>query len=686
MKHLPGSQPEPLEHIDDLHRKIDELEDRLAGFERIEETLRESEQRYRGVIDNVEVGIALISPAMKILALNNQMKKWFPLIDASAEPVCYKVFNDPPRDIACSYCPTDKTLKDGKVHQTVTNTPSGGKVRHFKIISSPLRDKKGEVAAAIEMVEDITKKKRSEELLKKERKIFFSVLQKAPYGVVIIDKTGKYLYINNEFSTVTGYTLEDLPRGVVWFLKAYPDASYRRVAMKAWKQDISSRGITRVFTIRCKSGEDKEIEFRSTRLDGERYLLMLSDVTERKTAERALLKARDELELRVSERTEELVAMNDALQHENGIRKRVEEDLKEREARLKAIIDAFDGLIYACSRDFKVEFMNEKLLQRTGYDATGELCFKVLHERDSPCPWCVNDRVFQGETVRWELLSPKDGRWWYIINTPIYHSDGSVSKQSMILDITERKEAEDEIRRLNRDLEDHIDRLTVVNAELETFSYSISHDLKTPAIAIEGFCRILLERYGERLDTKGRKILQTMRESSSQMRELIDNLLAYFALGRNRLRFSMIDMDRMAREVFDQLKGVHYGRSLYLSIKPAPRVNGDKTMIRQVIMNLLGNAIKYSRVKATTDVEFGGWAEEGRVVYYVQDNGVGFPMEHVERLFEVFERLHPSDEFEGTGIGLATVKRIIQRHGGAVWAQSKVNEGSTFYFSIPVIS
>jgi PAS domain S-box-containing protein len=672
--------------IEDLHQKIDELEERLARFERIEEALRESEERYRSVIDNVEVGIALISPTMEIVSLNNQMRKWFPLVEVGAKPICYRAFNDPPRDSVCSYCPTHKTLSDGKVHQAVTSTPSGGKVRYFKIIASPLRNKRGEVVAAIEMVEDITRKKRSEVLLKKERKIFFSVLQKAPYGAVIIDKKGSYLYINEEFSKVTGYSLQDIPRGIDWFLKAYPDPRYRKSAMKAWKEDISSKGITRAFTIRCKTGEDKEIEFRSTRLDGARYLLMLSDVTERKRAEMVLLKARDDLELRIRERTDELVKINSKLQQENVMRKKIEEALKEREARLTAIIGASDGLIYICSKDFIVEFMNERLIKRTGYDATGELCFKVLHDRDSVCTWCVNEQVFKGETVRWEVQSPKDDKWWYIINTPIYHADGSISKHAMILDITERKKAEEEITRLNRDLEENIAQLKTVNAELETFSYSISHDLKTPVIAVEGFSRILFEKYADQLDGKGKKIVSMISGSALQMRELIDDLLAFFTLGRKNLKLSTLDLGKIVNEIFDQLRAVHQGRAMQLSINPSPAVSADKTMIRQVILNLLSNAIKYSRIKMITTVEFGGWIEAGLAVYYIKDNGIGFPMEQVGRLFEVFERLHPPDEFEGTGIGLATVKRIVQRHGGEVWAQSKVNEGATFYFSIPTHS
>lgn len=661
-------------------------QNRLNPFELMEEALRESEQRYRVVLDNVDIGIALISPSMEILSLNNQMRRWFPHIDLSSRPICYEAFNNPPRNSICSYCPTQKTLKDGKVHRSTTRTPSGGKIRHFKIIASPLKNTKGEVVAAIEMVNDITREKRAEQLLKEERRTFFTVLQKAPYGAVIIDRKGKYLYANQEFTRITGYDLTDVPTGMDWFTKAYPDPDYRREVLQGWKKDIGTKGITRTFRVRCKDGQEKDIEFRPTTLSERRYLFTIADVTERKKSEVNLLHAREELERRVKERTEQLAAMNHALEQENAARKQIQETLKEREAHLRAIIDCFDGFIYVCSRDFKVEFMNDKLLQRTGYDGTGELCFKVLHDRDSVCPWCVNERVFRGETVRWEVKSPKDNKWWYVVNSPLYHPDGRVSKQAMIFDITERKRSEEEILRLNRDLEAHVAQLRAANADLETFSYSISHDLKTPAIAVEGFSRLVLERHGSKLDEKGKNLLRMIGESAVQMRELIDNLLAYFALGRKKLTYSPIDMEKMVQDVFDQLRAVHRGRQLYLSVKPAPPAKGDTTMLRQVIMNLLSNAIKYSRGKETTDIVFGGWTESDKNVYYVRDNGVGFAMEHVGRLFEVFERLHRPEEFEGTGIGLATVKRIVQRHGGEVWAFSRINEGATFYFSIPTIS
>ncbi len=671
------------EGVADLRQKIHELEERLERFGRIEEALRASEERYRTVIDNVEIGIGLISPSMEVISLNNQMRKWFPSVDTSLNPLCFKVFNDPPGESVCAYCPVAKTLKDGKAHRVITSTPSGGRVRHFKIISSPLRNKKGEVVAVIEMVEDITRRQRSEDLLKRERKIFFSVLQKAPYGVMVIGITGEYLYVNEAFTSITGYSARDVSKGKEWFSKAYPDPEYRKVVMEAWRRDITTKGVVRVFSVRCKNGETKEIEFRPTRLDDDRHLVMLSDVTEKRKAEIALLQSRDELEFRVRERTDELLRMNGELEQENAMRKETEEALKEREARLAAIIGATDALMFVSREDFTIQFMNEKLIRRIGYDGTGKLCYRVFHNRDSKCPWCVGEPVFSGETVRWERQSFTDNRWWYVINTPVYHPDGSISKQSMIIDITERKKAEEEISRLNLELEENVVQLKAVNAELETFSYSVSHDLKTPVIAVEGMSHILLEKYGRQLEGKARKMVTMINSSALEMRKLIEGLLAFYMLGRKKLKLSAVDLGSMVHEVFAELKEAHRGQVMQLSVETTPPANVDKIMVRQVVLNLLGNALKYSRTRAVTNVEFGGWAETGRLVFYVRDNGVGFSMDQRGRLFEVFERLHPAEQFEGAGIGLATVKRIVERHGGKVWAEGQVDQGATFYFSIP---
>ena len=244
-----------------------ELLELSQKYKKVEETLKESEERYRGVIDNIGIGISLISPRMEILSLNNQMKKWFPGVDVSEKPICYQAFNNPPRESICSYCPTYKTLKDGKVHESVTETPAGDKIIYFRIISSPLKNRNGNIIAAIEMVDDITRQKRLDELLKREKETFYSILQKAPYGVILIDKDGNYLYVNEEFVNITGYTLKDVPDGQHWFNRVYPDKKYRKEAINAWKSDITKKGVTQIFTIRCKDGKRKEVEFRPTLLD-----------------------------------------------------------------------------------------------------------------------------------------------------------------------------------------------------------------------------------------------------------------------------------------------------------------------------------------------------------------------------------------------------------------------------------
>jgi len=509
-----------------------------------QEALRESNEKYKSVIDNIGVGVALISPGMEILFLNNQMMKWFPDVDASKKPACFKAFNNPPRDAICSYCPTRKTLQDGRVHESVTDTPSGNITIHYKIVSSPLTDKDGNIMAAIEMVYDITEQTKTDILLKKERETFFAILQKAPYGVVMIDKDGRYIYINEEFVNITGYTLDDIPTGRDWFYKAYPDDDYRKQAIEAWKNIIVRKGISKVFTILCRNGKKKEIEFKPYPLDKDRYIVMLSDITKQRRAERAIKKTRDELEKRVRERTAELES-------------------------------------------------------------------------------------------------------------------------------------------LNKELESRIKEIETINNDLRTFNYSVSHDLKTPVAAIEGLSRRLLDKYNDILDVKGRQHLAVIYKSTINMREFIDDLLAFFSLGRKNIEISQIDIEEIVREIFKQFKMLYTERIIELHLKPLPKTYADSIMIRQVVSNLLSNAVKYSKQGEIIHVEVGGWAETEKNIYYVRDNGIGFPMEHADKIFEVLERLHGTDKFEGTGIGLAIVKRVINRHGGEAWAEATVNGGATFYFTLP---
>jgi signal transduction histidine kinase len=263
---------------------------------------------------------------------------------------------------------------------------------------------------------------------------------------------------------------------------------------------------------------------------------------------------------------------------------------------------------------------------------------------------------------------------------------GGIGMQMVLLaieDITERRRAEDKVNTLNQELEKRIRELHDANEELKAFSYAVSHDLKAPLVTIGGFSRRLLERYEDTLDEKGRQYLTVINVSSTRMEQLIQDLLAFFSSGRKQARLSPLEMGKMTRAVFDRLKETCPKREIHLNAESMPDAEGDHAMITQVFVNLLSNAMKFTRPREMAVVETGGWREAERNVYYVKDNGIGFPPEHSEKLFRAFQRLRPVEEFEGTGLGLAIVKRIIERHGGQVWARGKPDEGATFYFSIP---
>src|SRR5437867_5072224 len=245
----------------------------------------------------------------------------------------------------------------------------------------------------------------------------------------------------------------------------------------------------------------------------------------------------------------------------------------------------------------------------------------------------------------------------------------------------------EEIQRLNSELEqrvrDRTEELEMMVKELEAFTYSISDDMRGPLRAIDGFTRVLMEEYPKKVDAEGKRLLNIVRANARSLSELIDGLLSFSHLGRQPLDQTDINMEELAQGVFGEVQSKNKEHQVLLEMQTLPPAFGDRTMIRRILHNLISNAFKFTRPKPDPAIEIGFKDDGNQHTYYVRDNGVGFDMEYSNKLFGVFQRLHNVEEFEGAGVGLALVQRIVLRHGGRVWAEGKLNQGASFFFTLP---
>jgi PAS domain S-box-containing protein len=291
----------------------------------------------------------------------------------------------------------------------------------------------------------------------------------------------------------------------------------------------------------------------------------------------------------------------------------------------------------------------------------------------------------------YSIVRKSDGevRWVHGISELEFDKNDQPARLiGIIVDITERRIFEDEIKELNLTLEQRVNertyQLEAANRELQAFAYSVSHDLRAPLRAIDGFSRFVLEDYSSKLDAEGQRFLGLIRSNTQKMDKLITDILCLSRITRGEQNKSDIDMTKMAASMFNESVSSENADKVRISIDNLPGVYADPIYIKQVWLNLLSNAIKFSAMCETPEIKIGGYSEDGFNIYYVSDNGVGFNPEYAHKLFGVFQRLHKSDEFEGTGVGLAIVQRIVHRHLGKVWATGKEGQGASFYFSLPV--
>ena len=354
-----------------------------------------------------------------------------------------------------------------------------------------------------------------------------------------------------------------------------------------------------------------------------------------------------------------------------------------------------DYAIFALDPEGRIISWNEGAHRLKGYEAEeiiGEHFsrFYTDEDKESRKPWReLKIAVATGQYAEEGWRVRKDGTlfWANVLITAMRDEGGRLRGFAKVTrDLTERRAAEEELRRLNVELERRViertAQLEAANKELEAFSYSVSHDLRAPLRGIDGFSQALLEDYSDRLDEQGRDYLRRVHAAAQRMAHLIDDMLKLSRISRAELRREEVDLSALARSVVEQLRKAQPERRVEVHIADGLKSQGDPQLLRIALENLLGNAWKFTGKTAEALIEFGATQEGGETVYAVRDNGAGFDMTYVDKLFKAFQRLHDAREFEGTGIGLATVQRVIRRHGGRVWAEGEPGRGATFYFTL----
>jgi PAS domain S-box-containing protein len=512
--------------------------------------------------------------------------------------------------------------------------------------------------------------------LTREKAFLADLLENADQPFAVVYPDGRLGLVNRAFEQLTGYTAAEL-RAIDWSLALTPP-EWRELEREKLTE-LARLGQPIRYEKECfrKDGTRVPIEMqinlqRAAAGQPEYFYAFLTDISERREAEAALRSAYAESEVRVRERSRELQEANAAIAAERQ--------------RFYDVLEMLPVYVILLDPDYRVPFANRFFRERFG-ESCGRRCYEYLFERTEPCPICETYTVMKTRAPHhWEWTGP-DGRDYDIHDFPFTDSDGSSLIMEVGIDVTDRKQAEEGLRKAKETLEQRVvertAELEAANRELEGFTYSVSHDLRAPIRHIAGFANLLETKSGPSLDADSLRYLAFLVDTSKRLGVLVDKLLEFSRIGRTEIGVAEVDLAPLIGMVVENFRKKTVARKIEWRVGDLPVVRGDATMLRFVVENLIDNAVKFTATQAQALIEIGQVDDAGNHIIFVRDNGVGFDMAYYDKMFGVFQRLHTQAEFEGTGIGLANVQRIIHRHGGRVWAEGKINGGAAFFFSLP---
>ncbi|HAX78197.1 MAG TPA: hypothetical protein DCY88_20845 [Cyanobacteria bacterium UBA11372] len=551
----------------------------------------------------------------------------------------------------------------------------------------------------VAFVLDISDRKQIEEAWRQSQERLRTVLENMPVMLNALDEQGRFIVWNRECERITGYTSTEIVGNPNAWEMLYPNESYRN-SMQTLCAQRGNNYRNWEWEITCKDGTVKTIAWSNISqkfpIPGWEMWAIGVDVTERQLAKAALQKDNEELETKVAKRTAELWNAHQRAERELIERRKAEQELKKH----AQVIDLANDTIAIRDLSNTITYWNtgaQKLYGWTKEEAIGENVHTLLQTHFLVSSATIDRELrasghWQGELIHTKRSGEKiivASRW------TLWHDE--YGQPSGILeinnDITAQKRTEAEIKKLNEDLERRNVELNAANKELEAFCYSVSHDLRSPLRSINGFSLALQEDYGEVLDEVGKDYLRRVCAATGRMGQLIDDLLSLSRITRSQMELASLDLSAIASSICSELQATQPQRQVEFHITPNIQVQGDAKLLRVALENLLGNAWKYTSKHNSARIEFGVLppGETSSIAnapcptyptYYVRDDGAGFDINYAQKLFAPFQRLHSITEFEGNGIGLATVQRIIHRHGGQIWASGEVEKGASFYFTL----